>query len=71
MKKYRVHWSIWNLTQATQEQVAKLQAVWAGFSGPIIASTLIASNDRNALIAAVICGVVDKALACLYLEEKI
>lgn len=44
--------------QATQEEVAKLQTVWAGFSAPIIASAFVASSDRNALIAAIICGVV-------------
>jgi len=70
MKKYKVYWSVFNLMQATQEEVAKLQTVWAGFSAPIVASTYIASSDRNALIAAIVCGIVDKALACLYLEEK-
>lgn len=70
MKKYKVYWSIWNLVQPTQKEVAQLQTIWAGFSAPIIASTFVASDDRNALISALICGVVDKALSCLYLEEK-
>jgi len=56
--------------QPTQKEVAQLQTILAGFSAPIIASTYIASSDRNALIAAIVCGVLDKALACLYLEEK-
>jgi hypothetical protein len=70
MKKYKIHWSIWNLVQPTQKEVSQLQTIWAGFSAPIIASALIASNDRNALIAAVVCGLIDKSLSCLYLEEK-
>lgn len=70
MKKYKVYWSIWNLMQPTQKEVAQLQTILAGFSAPIIASTYIASSDKNALIAAIVCGVLDKALACLYLEEK-
>jgi hypothetical protein len=70
MKKYKIQFSIFNLFQATQEEVARLQTVWAGFSAPIIASAFITSSERNALIAAIICGLVDKLLACLYLEEK-
>lgn len=70
MKKYKVYWSIINLTQATQKEVVQLQAVWAGFSAPIIASTWIASDSSKALIAAIICGLIDKSIACIYLEEK-
>ena len=70
-KKYKITFSFWNLLSATQEEVAKLQTIWAGFSAPIIASTFVASSDKNALIAAVICGIVDKLIACINLEEKI
>lgn len=70
-KKYKITFSFWNLLGATQEEVAKLQTIWAGFSAPLIASTFIASSEKNALIAAVICGIVDKLIACINLEEKI
>lgn len=70
-KKYKITFSFWNLLGATQEEVAKLQTIWAGFSAPLIASTFIASSDKNALIAAIICGIVDKLIACINLEEKI
>lgn len=70
MKKYIVYWSFWNLVQPTQKEVAQLQAIWAGFSAPIIASAWVASNDRYALIAALACGIIDKIIACFYLEEK-
>lgn len=70
MKKYKVYFSILNLTKSTQQEVAQLQTAWAGFSVPIISSTFIASNAKYALIAAVICGIVDKLISCIYLEEK-
>lgn len=70
-KKYKITFSFWNLLGATQEEVAKLQTIWAGFSAPIIASAFITSSDKNALIAAVICGIVDKLIACISLEEKV
>lgn len=70
MKKYTVYFSIFNLVRATQAEVAQLQAVWAGFSAPIIASSYIAANEKYALLAAIVCGLVDKLIACLYLEEK-
>lgn len=69
MKKYKLYWSLWNLTRATQEEVAKLQMIFAGLAAPVIASTFVASSDRNALIAAIACGIIDKAIACIYLEE--
>jgi hypothetical protein len=69
MKKYKVYWSFWNLVQPTQKEVSQLQTIWTGFSAPIIASTFIASDDRNALISALLCGIIDKAISCLYLEE--
>lgn len=70
-KKYKITFSFWNLLNATQKEVAKLQTIWAGFSAPLIASTFIASSEKNALIAAVICSIVDKLIACINLEEKI
>lgn len=71
MKKYIIHWSIWNLVQSTQKEVAQLQMIFAGLAAPIIASTWIASNDRYAFIAALACGLADKLIACIYLEEKV
>lgn len=71
MKKYKVYWSIWNITDEIQKPVANLQLAWAGFSAPIIGSTLIASDATYALIAAIVCGLVDKAISCIYLEEKV
>lgn len=70
MKKYKVYFSILNLTRASQEEVTRLQAIWTGFSAPIIGSTYIASNALYALVAAISCGIIDKLIACLYFEEK-
>jgi hypothetical protein len=71
MKKYRVHWSIFNLTSSTQEEVVKLQMVWAGLATVITGSTFVMSDDRHTLAAAILSFVVDKiVLGCLYLEPK-
>jgi hypothetical protein len=70
MKKYKVYWSIFNLTKATQAEIVNLQNAWTGFSVPIVGSTLIASDAKHAFIASIICGLIDKAISCLYLEEK-
>lgn len=70
MKKYNWYFSLWNLTDATQEQVVKLQMIWTGLSAPIIASSYITTNEKYALLAAVLCGIIDKLIGCIYLEEK-
>lgn len=69
MKKYKVYWSLWNLTSNTQAEVAKLQQYWSGIAAIITGGTFLGTDSNHALIAAVVCALIDKAIACIYLEE--
>ena len=72
MKKYKAHWSLFNLLSSSQEEVVKLQMIWAGLSGIILSSTFIMSNDRITLWSALGCALFDKViLGCFYFEEKV
>lgn len=53
----------------TQAEVVKLQQVWSGLAGIITGGTWWASDSNHALIAALVCALVDKIIACIYLEE--
>jgi hypothetical protein len=70
MKKYKVHFSLFNLFSDSQTEVVKLQTMWAGASAIITGSTWAMGTDSKALIVALLCGLVDKILACFYFEEK-
>jgi hypothetical protein len=54
----------------TQAEVVKLQQSWSLLSGMITGGAWWATDSNHALIAALICAVVDKLIACIYLEEK-
>lgn len=71
MKKYKVYWSIFNMLSSSQEEVVKLQMIWAGISGIVLSSTFVMSNDRVTLWSALACAIVDKIIiGCFYFEEK-
>jgi hypothetical protein len=71
MKKYIAHWSLFNLLSASQEEVVKLQMMWAAISGILLSSTFVMSSDRITLISALACAIVDKVIiGCFYFEEK-
>jgi len=71
MKKYIAHWSLFNLLSASQEEVVRLQMLWAAISGIVLSSTFVMSNDRITLISALACAIVDKVIiGCFYFEEK-
>lgn len=69
MKKYKWHWSLFNLFSNTQAEVVKLQSIWGGLSAIITGATWASTNDHYAFFAAVGCALVDKIIACIYLEE--
>jgi hypothetical protein len=69
MKKRKVYWSIWNLTESTQKEVAQLQLAWEGLSAIITGATIWQSDSIHAIIVAGVCYTVNKAIGCIYLEE--
>lgn len=70
MKRYKVKFSFINLFFQTQKEVQRLQTMWGGIAVIICTSTFMSTNDRYALYAAVGCAIVDKLIACLWLEQR-
>jgi hypothetical protein len=69
MKKYKAHWSLWNLTESTQKEVAQLQLAWEGLSAIITGATIWGSDSIHAIVVAGACYLINKAIGCIYLEE--
>jgi branched-subunit amino acid transport protein len=69
MKKRKVYWSIWNLTESTQKEVAQLQLAWEGLAAIITGATIWQSDSVHAIIVAGVCYAINKAIGCIYLEE--
>lgn len=70
MKKYKVYWSLWNLFSNTQAEVVKLQQIVSGIAAAVTSSTWYATDAKHALYVALGFAVLDKIIACIYLEEK-
>lgn len=69
MKKYKIHFSIFNLFNDTQAEVAKLQQLFKGLSAAITAGTWYNSEAKYALYVAIGGAVVDTLISCLYFEK--
>lgn len=69
MKKYKVHFSIFNLFHQTQSEVVKLQTMIKGISATAIGTTYAMSNEHFALLVAVGAGILDALISCLWFEE--
>lgn len=68
MKKYKVHWSIFNLFSDSQAEVVRLQNLIKGIMGAGIITTWAETNATYGLILALSAGVVDLLLGCFYFE---
>jgi hypothetical protein len=67
--KRKISFSIFNLLGPSQAEVVKLQSIWAGLSAIITGATFIQAEAHHALIAALACAVIDKAICCFRFEE--
>jgi hypothetical protein len=69
MKRYKARWSIWNLTTATQAEVAQIQLAFEGLSAIITGATIWGSDSFYGIAVAGVCYIINKAIGCIYLEE--
>lgn len=69
MKKYRVHWSVFNLFADTQSEVVKLQNIVKGIMGASIVTTWASLNATYGIILALGAGALDMILGCFYFEQ--
>lgn len=69
MKKYKVHFSIFNIFSDSQSEVVKLQTVFKSISAAVVGTVWYESNSTNALYFAIGGCVIDAILACFYFEE--
>lgn len=53
MKKYKVHFSFFNLFRATQEEVAQLQTIIGGLTATITGTAFINENPELAMYVGV------------------
>lgn len=70
MKKYKAHFSIWQLNEQTPAPVAKLQTIAKGFTGTLTGMVWYTTDLNFAMTVA--CGgfVIDLLLQCVWLEER-
>ena len=69
MKKYKIHFSIFNLFADSQAEVVKLQTYVKGFTVMLAGTTWYASDANSTLIVGCLGFICDAILHCLYLEE--
>lgn len=69
MKKYKVHWSIFNLFSESQSEVVKLQQIVKGIMATGVVATWAESNATYGIIMALGAGLLDMAIACFYFEQ--
>lgn len=69
MKKYKAHWSIFNLFSESQSEVVKLQQIVKGIMSAGVVATWAESNATYGIIVALSAGALDMVLGCFYFEE--
>jgi len=69
MKKYKIYWSILNLTGQTQAEVVKLQQIAKALFGTVTIGTWATDSSTHALWVGLIGMVIDLAIGCICLEE--
>lgn len=69
MKKYKIHFSIFNLVRETQAEVVKLQTIVKSFTVALASTTFAMSGADDAVYTGIGGLIIDTALACLYFEE--
>ena len=69
MKKYKVHFSIFNIFSDSQSEVVKLQTIFKSISAAAVGTTWYNSDSTYALYVAIGGCVIDAILACFYFEQ--
>jgi len=69
MKKYKVHWSIFNLFSESQAEVVKLQQIVKGIMSAGVVATWAEANATAGIIVALGAGALDMLLSCFYFEQ--
>ncbi len=70
MKKYKVHFSFFNLLTDSQAEVVKLQQMFKALTLLVAGGTYMGSDASHTLLVGIGGFVVDTLLSCLYFEEK-
>jgi hypothetical protein len=70
MKKYKVHFSLWNLFEETQSEIVNLQNRLKVLIVAASSGAWYASNADNAMYVAIAGFVIDNLLGCIFLEKK-
>lgn len=68
MKKYKVHFSFFNLFSESQSEVVKLQQLFKTISAAVVGTVWYESNATYALYVAIGGALVDVFLSCFYFE---
>lgn len=69
MKKYKVHFSLWNSVGSSQPEIGRLQGYLKGLTAILAGSAWYATTPINALFVGIGGFVFDFILSCIYLEE--
>ena len=69
MKKYKIYWSILNLTGETQAEVVKLQQIAKALFGTVTDGTWASDGSDHAILVGLFGMIMDLAIGCIYLKE--
>lgn len=69
MKKYKIHFSFFNLFSESQSEVVKLQNFFKGLTAIVAGSTWYASDANAALYVGIGGYIIDVVLGCFYFEQ--
>lgn len=70
MKKYKVHFSFFNLFNDSQAEVVKLQMIFKAFTATVTTGTWYGSDAKHALWVGIGGFVIDLLIGCLYFEKQ-
>ena len=68
MKKYKVHFSVFNLFSDSQSEVVKLHQLFKSISAAVVGTVWYESNSTYALYVAIGGAIIDVFLSCFYFE---
>lgn len=69
MKKYKIHWSIFNLVGNTQAEVVKLQQTAKALFGTVTVGTYFSDGSKYAIFVGFFAMLIDLVIGCICLEE--
>lgn len=70
MKKYKVYFSIFNILEETQKEVARLQFFTKTLTGMLAGLSYLAESTDSLTYVAIGGFLIDGALHCLWFEKK-